>query len=75
MSRPYDLWTLRSLILHLEKGPQAFTEVRGLWLPAKPLPYRSIWNRLKLAWLVFRYKADAFTWDMEREGGPGRSGT
>lgn len=72
--RPYDLWTLSSLLDWLQNGPQAFVgAVNGGWQPARPIQYTSIWNRLRLAWLVFRYKADAFVWDLgEREKGEDR---
>lgn len=32
------------------------------WVPARPIGYFSLANRLKLAWMVFKGEADAFTW-------------
>lgn len=34
----------------------------GGWVPARPEGYPSLRNRFRLAWLVFRGKADVFTW-------------
>ncbi len=38
------------------------TEINGKWVPARPLGLFSFHWRLKLAWMVFTGKADAFTW-------------
>lgn len=38
------------------------TEIEGRWVPARPLPFYSFWNRLKQAWDVLRYRADALYW-------------
>lgn len=45
-----------------------FMPWHGAWhrdteLPYRPERYYSIWNDLKLAWLVFRRKADAIVWE------------
>lgn len=34
----------------------------GRWVPARPLPFYSLTQRWKAAWLVFTGKADALTW-------------
>ena len=34
----------------------------GSWAPARPEGYDSLQNRFRLAWLVFKGKADAVTW-------------
>jgi hypothetical protein len=34
----------------------------GRWVPARPLPFYSIWERWRVTWLVFTGKADALIW-------------
>jgi len=34
----------------------------GRWVPARTLPFYSLFGRWKAAWLVFTGKADALTW-------------
>lgn len=41
------------------------TEVSGNWVPARPLGYPSIWNRLRATWLVFTGQADAVKWEKQ----------
>lgn len=36
------------------------------WVPARPLGYYSLRNRIKCAWLVFTGKADALVWPMDQ---------
>ncbi len=36
----------------------------GKW--ARPYPYFSFWTRVKQAWDVFKYRADALYWDEPR---------
>lgn len=33
-----------------------------VWLPARPVPYRSLLDRIRDAWLVFTGKADLLIW-------------
>lgn len=37
----------------------------GAWHNARPEPYYSLLERLRQAWDVFRYKADALYWDID----------
>lgn len=37
----------------------------GYYHNARPLPYYSIFNRIKLAWHVLTYKADALYWSID----------
>ena len=39
----------------------------GLWYPAVPEPYYSFFERLRYAWHVLTYKADALYWVDEKE--------
>ena len=34
----------------------------GRWVPARPMPYCSLSERFRAAWMVFTGKADALTW-------------
>lgn len=41
--------------------------ISGSWTPARPEPFyyfgpRNLWNRLRLAWLVFAGRCDALQW-------------
>ena len=41
---------------------EAATEHDGKWIPARPEPFPSFIERLKQAWDVLSYKADALYW-------------
>ena len=41
---------------------QTEAQINGKWVPARPIGYFSFRWRLKLAWMVFTGKADAFVW-------------
>lgn len=52
-------------IYYLEelRGPfTTQTEINGKWVPARPIGYYSILNRLKCSWLVFKGECDIFRW-------------
>ena len=34
----------------------------GRWVMSRPVGFYSLWNRLRLAWMVFTGRADAITW-------------
>lgn len=55
----WSLYTLREL----RKNDGAF--IRKTGLPARKIRYYSLLNDIKLAWLVFTRKADAFIWEDE----------
>jgi len=38
------------------------TEINGKWIPARPLGFPGLWQRLRASWLVFSGKADALLW-------------
>jgi hypothetical protein len=59
--KPYDLWTVDRIVQHHDDGPLKLN-TDGRWVSAEPLPYYSVWNRMKLAWMVLTYKANAFVW-------------
>lgn len=60
MRTKYNVWSLLTVrqIRYWEGG-----FIRETGLPAKPERYHSLWNDLKLAWLVFTRKADAIIWE------------
>ena len=35
---------------------------RGVWVAARPQPFRTIWQRWRATWLVFTGRADACLW-------------
>jgi hypothetical protein len=41
---------------------QSEAKINGRWVPARPVGYLSLGWRIKLAWMVFTGKADAFVW-------------
>ena len=55
------MWTLRDLV---DSAATTSTEIDGKWVPSRPInwKYRSIQQRIREAWAVFRGKADCFTW-------------
>jgi len=56
----YGAYTPKSLFQSMKDMPSA--QVDGKWIPARPEPYWSFWERLQQAWDVLRYKADALYW-------------
>lgn len=54
----YDIYTPK----YFRESDIPLAQINGKWTPARPLPYRGIWNRLKLTWLVLTYKADVLKW-------------
>lgn len=53
------MWDLKALIENTKTCAKNFD---GEWVPCRPIDCRSIWERLKEAWLVFIGKADCFKW-------------
>ena len=43
-------------------GSETSTELNGKWIPARPIPFQSLITRIKQAWDVLTYKADALYW-------------
>ena len=59
MRIPRILWASDWLIkTEVNIGTDKFPE----WVPARPLPMYTIFERWKAAWLVFTGKADALRW-------------
>ncbi len=56
-NKTWSLYTIKEL----RNWQGAF--IRSTGFPAQPERYWSKWNDLKLAWLVFTRKADAFIWE------------
>lgn len=53
------LWHLEDL---LKQSTTVSREVDGKYIPARPLGFMSLGNRIRLAWMVFTGKADAVIW-------------
>lgn len=52
------MWTLEELRARdIDK-----TCIDGCWVPARPLDYRTVWQRLRDALAVFIGRAEAFRW-------------
>lgn len=62
MSNYPNTWTLPALIEYCKTGPQA--SQGGPYVPARPMGFSSLGNRLRCAWLVFTGRADAVTWEL-----------
>ena len=61
----YKVWSLYTIreLSEMLKNPVLQEYKKEKWRPARPIRYYSIFNDIKLAWLVFRRKADAFIWE------------
>jgi len=60
-----SLYTLNELMAMGDphsSEPKTAVQINGEWVPARFLGYPSIFRRIKLGWMVFTGKADAFTW-------------
>jgi hypothetical protein len=66
MNKAPTLWKLEDLpgIRPISKTIPTLTavEIDGMWMPARPLGYYSMSNRINLAWMVFTGRADALVW-------------
>jgi hypothetical protein len=60
------LYTLGSLARTV-RGTQAGLP-DGRWVPARPLGYYSLANRIRCSWAVFTGRADAVTWPGQGDG-------
>jgi hypothetical protein len=56
------LYTLRQLIATTAGNEGTRVLINNQWVPARPLGYGGFFHRLKLAWKVFKGKADVVTW-------------
>ena len=54
----YKLKELREIIA----SPKVQAKTDEGWVPARSIGYFSIRSRIRIAWMVFVGKADAFTW-------------
>ena len=61
MEKAPTIWNLRDLLQHCASGPRSGSK-NGQWVPARPIGYFSLRNRIKAAWAVFTGRADAVTW-------------
>lgn len=63
MKMPGILWQS-----NFESPAETQTQVKCGWVRARPLPFYSVWNRLRATWLVFTGQADAFIWNLFDKG-------
>lgn len=52
----YDVYAVDSIINSVAAN------INGKWVPARSLGFYSVWERFRLAWMVFTGKADALVW-------------
>ena len=52
------IWNLKNLI----KDDHCLAEINGKWVPARPIQYRTIRQKIKEAWYVFIGKTESFRW-------------
>jgi hypothetical protein len=63
MNQAPNLWHLSSLLLHCEHNQAGIKKGdQIMWVPARAIGFYGWRNRLTLAWMVFRGKADALIW-------------
>jgi hypothetical protein len=62
MSRYPKIWSLKSLVDYCNKGECQAGLPDGRWVPARPLGFCSLGQRIRAAKLVFTGKADAVRW-------------
>jgi hypothetical protein len=60
MKKAPNIWRLDELLEYFKGGTRAL--VNGCYVPARPLGFYSLGNRMKAAWMVFTGKADALIW-------------
>jgi len=53
------MWTLKALLITVN---ETSVEINGRWVPSRPVSYRTPWQRVREAWLVFTGVADCFVW-------------
>ena len=54
-------------IENLMRGETMGEYQAGIWLPARPLRFGSLWSSLRDAWLVLVGKAEAVQWPDQRK--------
>ena len=52
-------WTLKGLQEHCS---ETTAQINNKWVPARPLNYRSVKQRIMEAWGVFTGRTDSFSW-------------
>ena len=59
MKKAPNITTVENVITN---SKQNSTCIAGEWIPARPIGFFSLGNRLKAAWMVFKGDADALVW-------------
>ena len=62
MNRYPYFWPLERLVTYCNEGQCQAGLPDGRWVPARPLGFCSIGNRIRCAWAVFTGRADAVEW-------------
>jgi hypothetical protein len=61
----YGSYNVENLIATIKNMPDVEIK-KGKWIKARPEPYYSFWERLRQAWDVLTYKADALYWGIRK---------
>lgn len=61
LNKAPNLYTLETLSKTVN-GPSQCGLSDGRWVPARPMGFYGIGNRIRCAWAVFTGRADAVTW-------------
>lgn len=62
MSRYPEVWDLEELVQYCNKAETQCGLSDGRYVPARPLAWQSIGQRVKATLMVFRGEADAVVW-------------
>lgn len=62
MGRFPTKWPLQALVDYCNKDECRAGLPDGRWVPARPLGFCSLGNRIRCAWIVFTGRADAVEW-------------
>lgn len=55
-----NIWHIESLAEHFHSGPKVEIDCR--WVPARPVGFSGLRNRLTATWLAFSGRADLIIW-------------
>ena len=62
LNKAPNVYTLKNLIHSIVGKNQVRTEIKRVWVPARPLGYYSLKSRFRCAWLAFTGQCDLVKW-------------
>lgn len=66
MNQTPSLWTLKSLVEYVNRGEISSSNDGKSYVPARPMGFWPFPERVRIALLVFRGKADAVVWPQDQ---------